>query len=43
MTEEEIIQIWNSSPPQGDPTGEGGEVRCEVCSGSSIQAYERRK
>ena len=21
MTEEEIIQIWNSIPPQGDPTG----------------------
>ena len=21
MTEQEIIQIWNSIPPQGDPTG----------------------
>jgi len=21
MTEEEIIKIWNSIPPQGDPTG----------------------
>ena len=21
MTEEELIQIWNSIPPQGDPTG----------------------
>lgn len=21
MTEEEIITIWNSIPPQGDPTG----------------------
>ena len=27
MTEEEIIQIWNSIPPQGDPTGKKFAVR----------------
>lgn len=27
MTEEEIIQIWNSIPPQGDPTGKKFAVK----------------
>ena len=27
MTEEEIIKIWNSIPPQGDPTGKKFAVK----------------
>lgn len=36
MTKEEIIQIWNSTPPQGDPTGKKFAVKFAE---SVIDAY----